>query len=232
MPQQLNLPIGPPVFASFGNFYVGPNGELVQVLKSLIEGSAERNFVFIYGRPGCGKTHLLQAICRDATENSLLSAYLTLAGGKLAPSLLGRLNPEALVAVDDLHVVIGQKEWEEQLLSLFERLVTQEGTLVVAANGPPSALNAQLPDLVSRLGSGFTYRLKPLDDADKVAALKLRAEQRGFEIPDNVVEYLLAHGTRDPGELFALLDRIDEASLSRQRRVTIPFIKELDQSFN
>lgn len=232
MPRQLNLPISPPVFASFGNFYVGDNGELVQVLKSLVKGTAERRFVFIYGRPGCGKTHLLQAICRNAAESSSLNAYLTLADSTLTPSLLGRLNPEALVAVDDLHLVVGQKEWEEQLLSLFERLVSQEGALVVAANGPPSALNASLPDLVSRLGSGFTYRLKPLDDADKVAALKLRAEQRGLEIPDSVVEYLLAHGSRDLGALFALLDRIDEVSLSRQRRVTIPFIKELDQSFS
>jgi DnaA family protein len=57
--------------------------------------------------------------------------------------------------------------------------------------------------------------------------LQLRARQRGFELPDDVAHYLLRRAPRDPASLFALLDRLDYASLAAQRKLTIPFVREL-----
>ena len=84
-----------------------------------------------------------------------------------------------------------------------------------------------LPDLQSRLGWGGSFRLLPLDDAGRAAALRLLAEERGFALGDDVLAWLLAHFSRDLGRLIALLDRLDRHSLAEHKRITIPFVRRL-----
>ena len=69
-------------------------------------------------------------------------------------------------------------------------------------------------------------QVQSLSDEDKVTALSLRAKQRGFGLSDEVAGYLLKHCPRDMKNLFTILDRLDDASLQAQRRLTIPFIKK------
>ena len=67
--------------------------------------------------------------------------------------------------------------------------------------------------------------LQTLDDAEQIAALQLRATQRGVELPDEVAQFLARRLPRDMTSLCAFLDELDEASLSAQRRLTIPFVR-------
>jgi DnaA-homolog protein len=68
--------------------------------------------------------------------------------------------------------------------------------------------------------------LRELDDEGRIEALRLRAAQRGLELPYDTSEYLLKRVPRDLRSLFDILDELDEASLVAQRRLTIPFIRE------
>jgi DnaA family protein len=72
-----------------------------------------------------------------------------------------------------------------------------------------------------------TYVLRPLDDADMLAALSCRAAGRGLELPEETASFLLKRIPRDPASVFNLLDRLDEASMIEQRRLTIPFVKSV-----
>ncbi len=92
---------------------------------------------------------------------------------------------------------------------------------------PPAAIGLSLADLASRLGAGPVYRLQALDDEGRRAALALHARQRGFDLADDVARYLLARLPRDMRSLVATLDRIDRASLTQQRKVTIPLVRDL-----
>ena len=87
----------------------------------------------------------------------------------------------------------------------------------------------QLHDLVSRLGWGPVYQLSSPDDETRSAALRLRAANRGMEMPPEVAAYLLKRASRDMHALFALLERLDERSLAAQRKLTIPFVREIIQ---
>jgi DnaA family protein len=69
--------------------------------------------------------------------------------------------------------------------------------------------------------------VQPLSDPEKSLALQLRAKQRGLSLSQDVANYLLTHAPRDMGQLFMLLERLDLASLQRQRKITIPFVKEV-----
>ena len=124
--------------------------------------------------------------------------------------------------------VAGRTDWETALFSLTERMRAAGGMQVCAANVPPGRLGLRLPDLTSRLAWGTVYALQPLGDAEKLEAVRLRARNRGFEMPEDVVQYILSRYPRDLPSLFGLLDRIDRVSLTQQRRVTIPFLRELE----
>ncbi len=73
----------------------------------------------------------------------------------------------------------------------------------------------------------MVYQLKALDDVQRMRALQLRAQQKGFEMPDETASYLLRRLPRDIPALFDLLEQLDEASLAAQRKLTVPFVKSV-----
>ena len=136
------------------------------------------------------------------------------------------LEYQPLVCLDDTDAVAGNRPWEEALFHLMNRKLQAGGVLLVSASQVPARL-FELPDLVSRLGWGITYTLKPLGDEDVLASLACRARGRGLELPEETAQYLLRRFPRDLPTLFALFDTLDTASLIEQRRLTIPFVKSV-----
>ena len=86
-------------------------------------------------------------------------------------------------------------------------------------------LGLGLPDLRSRLGACQQALLKPLDDAERRDVLRKQAAERGIELDDTVLDWLFNRYARDLGALLDLLDRLDQASLAAQRRITVPFLR-------
>jgi DnaA family protein len=233
MRAQLSLNVRLKDSSSFDNFYPGRNREALERLRSICRATganASDRVMFLWGPAGCGRTHLLQAACRAAQETGGRAFYLPLAAAaELTPQVLEDVEYAALVCLDDIEAVSGQDAWERALFALFERLRAAGGALAVAGAAAPRHLGLRLPDLATRLGWGPVYQLEPLDDEDKLAAVRLRAHQRGLDIAEEVARYILAHYPRDTESLFELLDRLDRKSLASQRRITIPFLKEIDR---
>jgi len=218
---------------SFDNYFVGAacknNAEAVHHLQHTAAGDIiAEQFLFLWGSTSVGKSHLLQAACQYAAEHQRSVAYLPVAElTELSPEIFDGLEQMSLVCIDDLQLIVGNAEWDEALFHFYNRMRDAGGCLLVAADTAPSALNTQLPDLQSRLVWGPVMQLAELDDAGKIAALQLRAKGRGFDLPDDVAQFLMRRSARDMGSLFVLLDRLDEASLVQQRKLTIPFVRNL-----
>ncbi len=236
MNHQLSLNLRLKDASSFGNFLPGPNQEVLEqlraaVVKAATQAKATASMLYLWGAEGSGKTHLLQSACRLAQELGIAPVYMPLADAvALEPSLLEGVEAVPLVCLDDMERTATRPEWEAALFSLVERLRAASGMLVIGAIAPPDRLGLKLPDLASRLAWGTVYALQPLDDAQKLEAVRLRAQHRGFEMPEDVARYILSRYPRDLPSLFGLLDRIDQASLAQQRRVTIPFLRRLEQT--
>jgi DnaA family protein len=98
---------------------------------------------------------------------------------------------------------------------------------LVSGDESAQQLGITLPDLVSRLTWGLTEQVKPLDDEEKSAALQHRATQRGLLLTDEAVRFLLNRSSRDMTSLLETLDVLDKASIREQRKITIPFIKDV-----
>lgn len=213
--------------ASFNNFYVGRNGETINALKQTAQGNGER-ITYLCGSRGQGLSHLLQACCHEAATHHLTSVYLPL--GDLmseSPEMLEGMESLNLVCLDDLHCLAESREWEEAVFHLFNRIKDAGGSIVMTGNNLPKDLPLALPDLISRLSWGVVYQLHPLSDDEKLQVLIARAQGRGIKLSEEVGKYILSHCPRHMSTLFAALDALDKASLAAQRRLTIPFVKEV-----
>ncbi len=211
--------------ARFECFFGARNAELVTALQQAASGAGEA-FIYIAGADGLGKTHLLQAACRHATQAGRSSTYLPLdARSDLAPEVLAGLEQMDLVCLDEIHSIAGDMAWERGVFDLFNRLREAGATLVVAGQQRPDRAGFMLPDLASRLTWGVTYILKPLAEGEVLAALDWRARSRGLELPVGTARFLIKRLPRDLSSAFDLLDRLDKASMVEQRRLTVPFVK-------
>jgi len=213
--------------ATFTSFYAGCNKKIVSLILDSLKGYLD-NFVYLAGAAGTGKSHVLQACCHLATEHGKSAVYIPLANHLfLTPEIFEGMENISLVCIDDLDAIIGLPEWEEKIFHTYNKIKQNENVLIVAGKATPANLNIALPDLKSRLSWGLVHTLEAISDEDKIKALQLRAHVRGFSITDLVAKFLINRCPRDMHLLFQNLEGLDKASLEQQRKVTIPFVKEI-----
>ncbi len=227
MVSQIPLSLALPTGAAFENFLPGPNREAFDCVVRVVSGSAER-VTILWGGPGTGKSHLLQAACHRTHETGDATVYLPLTEiHNFSPVMLDGLESLRLICLDDVENSAAHREWEQALFDLYNR-TEQTGTrLLLSAKTRVVDMGFELADLRSRLSSGLAFQLRDLSDDQRHEVLRHRARERGFEMSADAIEYLLRRYPRDMHALVDLLDRLDRSTLEEQRRVTIPFIKEV-----
>ena len=140
--KQLLLDIQPPSSPTLDNFIVGSNAETLHSLKMAIDGANEARFIYLWGAPGSGKSHLLQA-CNDLAHERNLS----------------------LSVVDDVHTL--DEDAQIELFNYFNQLRTAGGILITSGSAAPTQMGLR-DDLATRLAWGLVYQLHPLTDEEKV----------------------------------------------------------------
>jgi DnaA family protein len=215
---------------SFDSFVAGHNKELVHHLTRVAEGSETLAPLFIWGESGGGKSHLLNSCYQLAEENGHKPWFVSLSDLSVAEgseAVLVDLDEYDIYLIDGLDHVAGMAGWEEKLFQLCNASRDRGKSIIISAIKPPTSLNIGLRDLVTRLMSGLTYQVLPLGEAQKITALQERASDRGFELSEDAVKFILNRYRRETGNLFRILDQIDQASLEQKRLITIPFLRSL-----
>ena len=182
---------------TFENFVHGGNAELFHALGTAVRGELSERVLYLWGETGAGKTHLATAFADAVLERA--PGYRVIDG-------VERLDESAQIALFN--------DFNEGAFAF----------LLVTASAAPRDV-AIRRDLSTRLATGLTYRVLPLTDAEKRAALAAHAKARGFALSEEVSAYLLTHARRDMGSLMATLDALDRYSLETGRAVTVPLLK-------
>jgi DnaA family protein len=212
---QLLLGIAPQWEPTLENFVVGRNLELHSALRhALSSPGGERGF-YVWGDAVSGKTHLLQAAVARARTNGQAAVYQR-----------GEVPQAAqVVAVDDVEKLDDAAQIE--LFALYNRMRESGGMLLVSGQAAPAHLQLR-DDLRTRLGWGLVYQVHALNDEEKNQTLQQHAKSRGFELPNEVIQYLLRHGRRDLPYLLGVLDELDAHCLRlKKRAATVPLLKEV-----
>lgn len=217
--KQLALTLSACAGPTFGNFVIGANAEVVNALQAVARGDHAERFVYLWGAPGSGRTHLLAAVVAASARTPALLAHANECEERLAD-----VSADGLVALDDVDGVDAHAQ--HGIFTLYNRIRAASGALVASGSRPPASL-AVRPDVATRLAWGLVYEVRGLSDADKAVAMNERALERGFQLPQEVCDYVLRHGRRDLPSLIALIDALDRCSLETRRPITVPLAREV-----
>jgi len=223
MMQQLLLQLAPPPAPTLDNYVPGRNGAALQALRDIARGAGAERFVYLWGEPGSGRTHLLRGLAQAAGARKAL--YL-----RGAPGTCMQNNSPAdggVIAVDDVQDLSAGDQIT--LFDLYNRVRAAGGALAASGDAAPAQLDLRA-DLRSRLAWGLAFQLHPLSDAEKAAALREHGRARALDLPEDVIAYLLKHARRDMASLVGILDALDRYSLQQKRPVTLQLLRDALES--
>ena len=208
--KQLVLDLIPAPLPTFDNFVRGSNAEALEVCQQACSNPSTgapfqayaAKVLYLWGVSGSGKTHLIRAI--------------------------ETVKPDAVI-IDGVEQLTDAEQ-----IQLFNQINCanessepgEPGLIVATGNSAPRDLPLR-PELTSRLGSGLVFQLHLLTDAEKAEALGAHAKARGFQLRDDVTQYLLRHARRDMASLISFLDELDRYSLETGREITLPLLREM-----
>lgn len=212
--QQLILDLLPDQKPSLHHFLPGGNVELLAALEHWITSPPQAypgNLFVIWGPSGCGKSFLGQCLISQGFRPLPLNDVLlpTPAQGWVLEDV------QRLDATNQQH-----------LFRHLVRLAQAGERLLVTMDLPPDAQNNLREDVRTRLGAGHIYRVEPLDEPAQRQLLAKRAEQRGWALTAEVLDYLYQRAPRDLSSLSGLVRRLDELSLEQKRRITLPLLRD------
>jgi DnaA family protein len=212
--------------ATIANFLVSSgNRQLFDVLTST---SPSVQLIYLWGAEGSGRSHLLQALCHRYAESGASALYLPLLSRHdFAPQILEHSHALSVICVDDLDAVATDSVWQEAMFHCFNEAAESNVLFVVTASRAPRDLDLSLADLRSRMQKGLIFQLQAADDGFKKQILQHRANSRGISLSDQVCDYILQRADRSLAGLIAVLERLDSESFQRQRRLTVPLVKDV-----
>lgn len=211
---------------SFDNFISADAELIVASLQSLVSGDGESQ-LGLWGGPGSGKSHLLNASAEFARRQGVvLQIYDAAQLLCCEASEFESYGDCEVLAIDNLDAVAGNAAWEALFYQAINRCRDGDYRFVFSLGKKPTDLTVGLEDLRSRLQWGLMLQLPANGDAEVREILRRRAALLGFELGGEVIAYLMARYPRDLSAQMAILRLLDGASLSQQRRITIPLVRQ------
>ncbi len=218
--------------ATFASFVVGTANRLAATAAKAVAETpgAMYNPLFIYARPGLGKTHLLMAIGQEAlaidpartveyvTVDDFVEAYQAALAAGQAEAYRRRFTEADLVLLDDAQLLSDRRELQAELLRLIDVLTAADRQIVLAGDRPPEEIQALDERLIRRFAGGLVIDIGAPDYETRLAILGRRASERGATFSPAVLEAVAELPIATVRELLGALNRL----LAQQAVQTAP----------
>lgn len=225
---------------SFENFVVGKsNNYAYAAAKKVAEnpGSAY-NPLFIYGKSGLGKTHLLKAIENYMRHRNPEASIIYVTSEHFTNDIIEHIRNSNTVAlrekyrhadallVDDIQFIAGKNSIEEEFFHTFNSLTEDGKQIVLSSDNPPN----EIPKLTDRLKNRFEWGLmadvQPPDFEMRMAIIKNKADLLQLEVPNNVVEFISEHVTNNVRQMEGAVKNLKSICTILNATPTIEIAKE------
>ena len=223
---QIALPLAFDRQYSFDNFYSEQGDFVTQSLCSLIAGDGE-SMIGLWGGVDSGKTHLVNAGAHFARQRAI--SFQLYDGAELVqddPVIFEDLASCHLLAVDNLDALCGHRGWEQRFYQIINLCNRGELKLIFTTSDNPLQLHCELADFKSRLAWALLLQLPTTDETGLGDIIRFRAGLLGIDLSKEVIAYLLTHYSRRLSEQIRILRILDAASLSAQKKISVPMIKQ------
>jgi len=231
---------------TFEQFVVGPSNRLAHAAARAVcaQPGSLYNPLFIHGSSGLGKTHLLQATCTEllAHNASDQMAYVScevfvndfvraIETGRLTEFRSRARQADALV-VDDVQFLANRESSQEELFHTFNVLYQRRKQIILSADSPPSHIPTLEDRLVSRFNWGLVTQIDPPNRETRQAILHKKASLRGWEIPDELLDYIASSLECNVRLLEGALTKLMSETQIGGKPLTLGTVREVLAHFN
>ncbi len=206
----------------FDNFVVGPFNELPHAAAIAVSESPGLvyNPLFVYGGVGLGKTHILQAVGNEVIKNFPKKKIKYLSSEKFTSEIVGSIQNHNidelkkkyqaidLLIIDDIQFLAGREKTQEEFFHIFNVLYEKNKQIIISSDRPPKAISSLAERLRSRFEGGMIADISSPDYETRLAILKSKANEKNYNFPDEIFEFLATYIKRNIRELEGALNRL------------------------
>jgi len=207
---------------TFESFVIGPFNELAQAAAWAVakEPGKVYNPLFIYGRVGLGKTHLLQAIGNEIIKNFPGKKVKYIPSERFTSGVVSAIRKHNIenfkakhreidvLILDDVQFLAGKEKTQEEFFHIFNHLYEQNKQIILSSDNPPKAISALAERLRSRFEGGMIADISYPDYETRMAILKNKCQERKIDLPDEILDYLASSIQKNIRELEGALARL------------------------
>lgn len=189
---------------NFDSFVVGPSNKFAHAAAKSVATNPGSfyNPLFIYGRSGLGKTHLLNAICIEVEKNNPQAKIICTTSENFTNELVFYLQTKNTIAfhnkyrscdvllIDDIQFIAGKTQTEEEFFHTFNALTENGKQVVLTSDRPPNEIQRLEERLRTRFENGLLADIQPPDFETRMAIVKNKAKYLGLTLPNELVEYI------------------------------------------
>ncbi|HDP97003.1 MAG TPA: DUF835 domain-containing protein [Euryarchaeota archaeon] len=227
----------------FENFVVGNNCKFAYAAAVAVAHAPDKayNPLYIYGKTGLGKTHLLNAIAKYIVGSSSGISVSLLRCEKFAEELDHAMKTERMtkfrssyrnrkiLLIDDFQFVAGKELAQEEMLYLVEETLRNGGQIVVASDRLPAEIPRLNERLAAKIQGGLIADIQLPDKDTRMQILKMKITEKGKgkELNEQVLEYISEHVKTNVRELEAALNRLIAFSAVMKLEIDLQLAKEV-----
>ncbi len=226
---------------TFSSFVIGPFNELAHAAAQAVLKSpgAAYNPLFIYGRTGLGKTHLIQAAgnhikerVRDASVHYVTSEkfsvdYITSIQNNTVHAFKEKYRSYDIFIMDDIQFLSNKEKTQEELFHLFNVLSENNKQIIFSSDEHPNFIPGLEDRLKSRFSAGMIVDISQPDYESRVAILKQKSTARNFFPSDDIIAYLASSLEVNIRELEGVLNTLICQAQMKNGVLTIEDVKSI-----
>lgn len=226
---------------TFESFIVGPFNELAFAASQTVVKSPGQTYnpLFIYGGPGRGKTHLIQAVGNEIkklfpnkkvfylTSEKFCSEFLMSLQENKAQSFKEKYRKYDVVVMDDVQFFSGKEKFQEELFHFFNTFKDTGRQLVFSCDKHPNIIPNLEQRLQSRFNSGMVLDIPQPDSESRVAIARAKSTMHNMTLSNDILEYLASAVEDNVREIEGLVNIIACQTQLKNRELSLNEIKNI-----
>lgn len=230
---------------TFDNFIVGSSNKFAYAACTAVAASpaSDYNPLFIYSKPGLGKTHLLNAIMNEIAKGNPDANILYVKGDEFTNQMIESIShgsQEAfrrkyrradVLLIDDIQFIAGKEGTQEEFFHTFNALYEDGKQIIMTSDRPPRDIKLLEDRLRNRFEWGLTADIQPPDYELRFAIMKNKAKMLGIILPPEVLAYMAEHIKSDIRQIEGAVKKISARCFLSKEPITLELAKECISTF-